>query len=73
MQGLLIVTGTLTGARTYFTVICAVNSQYNDLSDITRYATNGTVTVSNNYITIHSNYDIDASNPISNIRIRLFA
>ena len=35
--------------------------------------TNGTVTVSNNYITIHANFGIDASNPISYIRIRLFA
>ena len=73
MQGLLIVTGGLTGAQTYFTVICVVNSKYNDLADINSYATNGNVTVSNNYITIHSNYNIDASNPISYIRIRLFA
>ena len=73
MQGLLIVTGALSGAQTYFTVICVVNSQYNDINDINSYATNGTVTVSNKYITIHSNYNIDASNPISYIRIRLFA
>ena len=73
MQGLLIVTGALTGAQTFFTVICGVNSQYNDLADIARYATNGTATVSNNYITIHANFGIDASNPISYIRIRLFA
>ena len=50
-----------------------MNSQYNDLADINSYATNGTVTVSDNYITIHSNINIDASNPISYIRIRLFA
>ena len=73
MQGLLIVTGGLTGAQTFFTVICVVNSQYNDLADIDRYATNGNVTVPENYITIHSNFNIDASNPISYIRLRLFA
>ena len=73
MQGLLIVTGGLTGAQTYFTAVCAVNSQYNPISDINSYATNGTVTVSYNYITIHSDFNIDASNPISYIRIRLYA
>ena len=73
MQGLLIVTGALTGAETYFTVICVVNSQYNDINDINSYATNGTVTVSNKYINIHSTYDIDRYTPISYIRIRLFA
>ena len=73
MQGLLIVTGGLTGAQTYFTVICVVNSQYNDIVDINSYATNGTVNVSNNYINIHSTYNIDPYTPISYIRIRLFA
>ena len=73
MQGLLIVTGGLTGAQTFFTSICVANSQYNPLADINSYATNGTVTVSYNYITIHSDFNINASNPISYIRIRLFA
>ena len=73
MQGLLIVTGGLTGAETYFTVICVVNSQYNDIIDINSYATNGTVNVSNKYINIHSTYNIDPYTPISYIRIRLFA
>ena len=73
MQGLLIVTGGLTGAQTYFTSICVLNSRYNDITDINSYATNGTVNVLDNYINIHSTYNIDPYTPISYIKIRLFA
>ena len=73
MQGLLIVTGALTGAQTYFTVICAVNSQYNGIADIFKDATNGWVDITDKIIIIHSIYNVDGSNPFAVIRMRLFA
>lgn len=71
-QGLLVITGALTGMQTYFTVICGVNSQFNDIADIFKVATNGWVSITDNNIIIHSNYNIDGSNPFVTIRMRLF-
>lgn len=72
-QGLLVITGSLTGMQTHFTVVCGANSQYNDIADIFKAATNGWVSITDNNIIIHSNYNIDGSNPFVAIRMRLFA
>lgn len=72
-QGLLVITGSLTNMQTYFTVICGVNSQYNDIVDISKIATNGWVEITDNNIIIHSNYNVNESNPFVLIRMRLFA
>ena len=72
-QGLLVITGSLTGMQTHFTVICGVNSQYNDIINISKDATNGRVSITDNNIIIHSTYNVDGSNPFAVIRMRLFA
>lgn len=72
-QGLLVITGALTGVQTAFTIVCGVNSQYNEIADIFKAATNGWVSITGNNIIIHSIYDIDGSNPFVAIRMRLFA
>ena len=72
-QGLLVITGSLTDMQTYFTVICGVNSQYNEVADIYKAATNGWVSITDKNIIIHSVYDFDESNPFVVIKMRLFA
>ena len=71
-QGLLIITGSLTNMQTHFTVICGVNSEYNDIVVISKIATNGWVDITDNNIIIHSNFNVNESNPFANIRLRLF-
>ena len=71
-QGLLIITGALTEIQTSFTVICGVNSQYNENAVIYKAATNGWVDITDNNIIIHSNFNVNESNPFANIRLRLF-
>lgn len=73
-QGLLVITGALIGVQTAFTIVCGVNSQYNEIADIFKAATNGWVSITDgNTIIIHSIYDVDGSNPFVTIRMRLFA
>ena len=72
-QGLLVITGSLTNMQTYFTIICGVNSQYNNIVDISKNATNGWVSITDNNIIIHSTYNINESDPFALIRMRLFA
>ena len=72
-QGLLVITGALTNMQTHFTVICGVNSEYNDITDIYKDATNGWVDRTDKNIIIHSNHNVNASNPLVTIRMRLFA
>ena len=72
-QGLLVITGTLTGEETSFTILCGVNSQYNENADIYKAATNGWVNISDKNIIIHSTYNIDGRIPFAVIRMRLFA
>ena len=71
-QGLLVITGSLTNMQTHFTVVCGVNSQYNDIADIFKAATNGWISITDNNIIIHSNFNVNESNPFVTIRMRLF-
>lgn len=71
-QGLLVITGSLTNMQTHFTVICGVNSEYNDIVGISKTATNGWVDITGNNIIIHSNFNVNESNPFVVIRMRLF-
>ena len=71
-QGLLVITGALTGDETSFTIVCGVNSQYNEIAYIFKAATNGWVDIADKNIIIHSIYNIDGSNTFAGIRMRLF-
>lgn len=58
--------------QTHFTLIIGANSQYNEITDIAKSATNGWLSLTDGIIYIHSTHNIDTSNPFVNIRLRLF-